>query len=190
MRVDYINNRAQVEELLKKYVKGERFTHSLGTEKTAILLAKRYGADVSKAGLAGLLHDITKQMDNRALAERYGIDAVVEKTLHGPTAASWLKEQGIVADEEVLCAIRYHTTGRADMTLLEKIIYLADYMEPERDFPGVEKLREYAEEDIDKAVLYGLQMSLANIVEKKSLIDMDSVAAYNCYRKLVRKEAL
>jgi len=183
MRVDYINDRDSAVKLLSKYLKGEKFDHSLGVEKTAVKLAKRFGADVHKAGLAGLLHDITKQMDNAALAQKYGLASVSEKTLHGPNAACWLKENGFVDDEEILLAIKYHTTGRADMSLLEKIIYMADYIEPNRDFEGVDVLRKKAEEDIDEALLMGLGMSLENIIEKESLIDGDSVAAYNCYRR-------
>ena len=92
--------------------------------------------------------------------------------------------KGYVTDEEVLSAVKWHTTGRAGMTMLEKIVYLADYIEPSRDFDGVEKLRRLAFENIDKAVLYGLQTSIEHIIENKSLIDTDSVGAYNYYRKL------
>ncbi|MDL2238054.1 bis(5'-nucleosyl)-tetraphosphatase (symmetrical) YqeK [Christensenellaceae bacterium OttesenSCG-928-K19] len=169
--------------LLQKHVKGEKFTHSLGVEQTALRLAKRYGADVEKAGLAGLLHDIAKQMDTVALAYRYGIVSPSEKTLHGPVGAAWLREKGIVEDEEVLFAIKYHTTGRADMSLLEKIVYLADYIEPARDFDEVDRMREYANTDIDKALLYGIKLSMMHVVEGGSLLDMDSVEAYNCYRR-------
>lgn len=183
MRADYTNNRDALVKLLARHLEGEKFDHSLGVEQTALALAERYGADREKAGLAGLLHDITKQMDNATLAKRYGISSVSEKTLHGPNAACWLRENGIVDDPEVLLAIKYHTTGRADMTLLEKVIYLADYIEPGRDFEEADDLRRRVWEDIDEGLLMGLEMSLQNIIEKGSLIDADSVAAYNCYRQ-------
>ncbi len=182
MPVDYTKNHDQLLKLLKKYLRGEKFTHSLGVEQTAIKLAKRHGADWKKAGLAGMLHDITKQMDNAALARQYGISSVSEKTLHGPVAACWLYENGIVEDEEVLSAIKYHTTGRADMTLLEKVIYLADFVEPSRDFEGVAQLRELVFADIGQGLLEGLEMSLREVLRKKTTIDADTVAAYNCYR--------
>jgi predicted HD superfamily hydrolase involved in NAD metabolism len=121
-------------------------------------------------------------MDNVGMALRYGIAFVSEKTLHGPVAACWLYENGVVEDEEVLGAIKYHTTGRADMTMLEKVIYLADFVEPSRDFEGVEELRELVYDDIDKGLLMGLEMSLYEVLGKKTVIDADSVAAYNCYR--------
>lgn len=182
MPVDYISNRDKYLELLKKHLQGEKLEHSLGVERTAVALAHRYGADAAKAGLAGLLHDITKQKDNITLAKKYGIIALTEKTLHGPVAACWLKERGVVEDGEVLLAVKYHTTGRADMSLLEKIIYIADYIEPARDFEGVEELRREASKNLDRAVLLGLQVTLGHLLEKNGLIDADSVAAYNCYR--------
>jgi len=184
LQMDYTGNRDGIVEKLAGQVKGEKFEHSLGVEETAVKLARRYGADVEKAGLAGLLHDYTKQKDNVKLAKKYHIPYLTEKTLHGHTAAAVLKDKGYITDEEVLSAIKWHTTGREGMTLLEKIIYLADYIEPNRDFDGVGKLRELAFENIDKAVLYGLQMSIGHILENKSLIDTDSVAAYNYYRNL------
>lgn len=183
MPLDYTYDRTRVVELLKEHVKGDRFTHSLGVEQTAVDLAKRYGADVSKAGLAGLLHDITKQMDNEKLKAKFGISSPTEKTLHGPTAAEWLRYHGYVTDEDVLNAIRYHTTGRPAMSRLEKIIFIADAIEPGRKYPDVEILRDYAEEDLDKAVLFALERSLHTILERQSLIDPDTVAAYNDYRR-------
>lgn len=181
MPIDYINDRESVVKLLSKHLKGEKFKHSIGVEETAIWLAEQYGADPVKAGLAGLLHDITKQRDNRELAARYGLDFIAEKTLHGPTASCWLKEKGYVEDDEVLLAIKYHTTGRADMTLLEKIIYLADYIEPNRDFEEVDVLRDAVHRDLNEGLLLGLEMSLKDILERENLIDPDSVSAYNCY---------
>lgn len=188
MQMDYIADRDSIVKELARQVKGEKFIHSLGVEETAVQLARRYGENEKKAGLAGLLHDYTKQKDNVLLAKKYRIPYLVEKTLHGHTAAAVLKEKGYITDEDVLSAIRWHTTGRENMTLLEKIIYLADYIEPNRDFDGVEKLRRLSFEDIDKAVLFGLQMSIGHILENKSLIDTDSVGAYNYYRKLLPKE--
>lgn len=190
MKADYINKRKELVQYLSKHLKGEKFEHSLLVEKTAIKLAKRYGADTSKAGVAGLLHDVTKQMNNIEMAKKYHIVSPVEKTLHGAVAAAYLKEQGIVEDEDVLSAIRYHTTGRADMTLLEKIVYLADYIEPSRDFDGVERLRELAKKDIDRAMLLGLAMSLCEVIKKNSLVEIDSVNAYNYYRTMFFGEEL
>lgn len=188
MPLDYTYDRQRVLELLRDYVKGDRLRHSLGVEQTAVELAKRYGADVSKAGLAGLLHDIAKQMDNEKLKSRYGICSPTEKTLHGPNGAAWLRDHGYVTDEEVLGAIRFHTTGRPAMTLLEKIVFLADVIEPNRKYPEVDELREYATQDLDKAVLFALERQLHNVLDKQGLIDQDTVAAYNDYRRLLKDE--
>ncbi|BDF59524.1 HD domain-containing protein [Christensenellaceae bacterium] len=190
MLMDYIADREGIVKELADKVKGEKFEHSLGVEKTALALAERYGASRNKAGLAGLLHDYTKQMDNVALAEKYHIPYLTEKTLHGHTAAALLKEKGYVTDKDVLDAIRWHTTGKEGMSILEKIVYIADYMEPGRDFAGVEALRVLAFENIDKAVLLGLKMSIDNIIRNKSLIDTDSVQAYNYYRSLFPGEEI
>ncbi|MEA5002446.1 MAG: bis(5'-nucleosyl)-tetraphosphatase (symmetrical) YqeK [Christensenella sp.] len=188
--MDYTAEREKIVNKLAQKVKGEKFDHSLGVEQTALALARRYGADREKAGLAGLLHDYTKQMDNVAMAEKYGIPYLTEKTLHGHTAAALLKEKGYVTDEEVLGAIRWHTTGRAGMSLLEKIVFIADYVEPNRDFPGVELARELAFADIDKAVLLVLKTTIGHVVKNKGLIDTDSVEAYNDYRRLFPGEEI
>lgn len=188
--MDYTAERESIVKELAEKVKGEKFDHSLGVEQTALALARRYGADREKAGLAGLLHDYTKQMDNVMLAKKYNIPYLTEKTLHGHTAAALLKESGRITDEEVLGAIRWHTTGRADMSLLEKIVFIADYVEPNRDFPGVEYARELAFEDIDKAMLWALKTTIEHVVKNKGLIDTDSVEAYNDYRRLFPEEEI
>lgn len=182
MQLDYTNDRQACVDLLKAHIKGDRLIHSLGVEQTAIALARRHGVNEEKAGLAGLLHDITKQMDNEKLKDRYGICTPTEKTLHGPTGAVWLKENGYIEDTDVLNAIRYHTTGRPAMSDLEKVIFLADCIEPNRTYADVEMLRSYAYEDLDKAVLFALERTLRSVLDRQILIDPDTVAAYNDYR--------
>ena len=157
----------QLRPVALSYLKHKRIPHVLGTEQEAIRLAERYGADVERARRAALLHDCTKKLEMEeqlALCERYGIaldelEQAALKLLHSKTGAAIAREVFGV-DEEVYSAIWYHTTGRAGMTLLEKIIYLADYIEPTRDFPGVEPLRKACYEDLDKGLLLGLEMSI------------------------------
>lgn len=125
------------------YLKPKRMPHVLGTEQEAVRLAERYGADVTKARIAALLHDCTKKLDmdeQLALCKKYHIplDELEQKALkllHSKTGAAIARDVFAV-DDDVYNAIMYHTTGKPDMTLLEKIIYLADYIEPTRDFPG------------------------------------------------------
>lgn len=149
------------------YLKNKRIPHVLGTEQEAMRLAERYGADVEKARVAALLHDCTKKLnmeEQLALCGQYGIaldelESKALKLLHAKTGAEVARDVFGV-DDEIYRAIWWHTTGHANMTLLEKIIYLADYMEPTRDFPGVEELRKACYEDLDKGLLLGLEMSI------------------------------
>ena len=149
------------------YLKHKRIPHVLGTEQEAIRLAERYGADVEKARVAALLHDCTKRLDMEeqlALCRQYGIrlDALEQqalKLLHAKTGAAIARDVFGV-DDEIYRAIWWHTTGHAGMTLLEKIMYLADYIEPSRDFPGVDKLRAVCYNDLDEGLLMGLEMTI------------------------------
>ena len=157
----------QLRPIAMSFLKHKRIPHVLGTEQEAIRLAQAYGADVEKARRAALLHDCTKklEMDEQlALCAKYGIELdeleqVALKLLHSKTGAAIARDVFGV-DDEIYSAIWYHTTGRANMTLLEKIIYLADYIEPTRDFPDVDVLRKACYEDLDKGLLLGLEMSI------------------------------
>ncbi|MCI8910167.1 MAG: nicotinate (nicotinamide) nucleotide adenylyltransferase [Oscillibacter sp.] len=152
------------------YLKHRRIPHVLGTEQEAIRLAERYGGDVDRARRAALLHDCTKKLDmeaQTALCRQYGIqldelERKALKLLHAKTGAAVARDVFGV-DEEIYHAIWWHTTGRAGMTLLEKIIYLADYIEPSRDFPGVEDLRKVCYEDLDRGLLMGLEMTISEM---------------------------
>jgi len=143
----------------------------LGTEQEAIRLAERYGADVEKVRIAALLHDCTKKLemeDQLELCRHYGIelDELEQKALkllHAKTGAAIARDVFGV-DDEIYNAIWWHTTGHAGMTLLEKIIYLADYIEPSRVFPGVDDLRKKCYEDLDKGLLMGLEMSIEEML--------------------------
>lgn len=158
---------AQLRPVALSYLKHRRIPHVLGTEQEAIRLAERYGGDVEKARVAALLHDCTKKLDMEeqlALCKQYGIrldelEQQALKLLHAKTGAAIARDVFGV-DDEIYSAIWYHTTGRANMTKLEKIIYLADYIEPSRDFPGVDKLRKVCYEDLDKGLLLGLEMTI------------------------------
>lgn len=157
------------------YLKPKRMPHVLGTEQEAVRLARRYGADETKARIAALLHDCTKKLDldaQLALCKKYGItlDALEQKALkllHSKTGAA-IARSVFGVEDDVCDAIFYHTTGKPDMTLLEKIIYLADYIEPTRDFPGVEELRKTVYEDLDRGLLLGLNMTIDEMEEMGS----------------------
>ena len=160
----------QLEIIVIRLLNPNRVAHVLGCRDTAVELAKHWGADVIDAARAGILHDITKALDGPlqlTLCEAYGkilsdFSRKYPKTLHALTG-SLVAERIFGENEAVVSAICHHTTGKADMNLLEKIIYVADYMEPNRKFPGVESLRELARSDIDAALQLGLEMTLVHL---------------------------
>lgn len=168
------------------HLSGYRYTHTLGCEKAARMLAERFGGDMEKAGFAALLHDITKRLSKEEqlyLCDKYGIipcdiEKIEWKMLHGKTAAA-IAEAEYGADTDIVEAIACHTTGRADMTLLDKIIYLADYIEETRNFDGVEPARRLAETSIDEALLYCFDHSLYDLLTRGKLIHPDTMAARN-----------
>jgi len=160
----------QLEEIVLRLLNPNRVSHVLGCRDAAVALAKRWGADETDAARAGLLHDITKALDGPlqlTLCREYGtiLDEFgykYPKTLHALTG-SLVAERIFGENEAVVSAICHHTTGKAGMSLLEKIIYVADYMEPCRNFPGVEALRELAFSDIDASLKLGLEMTLEHL---------------------------
>ena len=166
------------------YLKARRVPHVLGTEETAAKLARRYGADEEKARKAALLHDCTKRLscsEHLQLCQRYAIaldewEKKEEKLLHAKTGAAVARDVFGVSDD-VYEAIRRHTTGKADMTLLEKIVYLADYIEPTRTFCDLRELRQLAEENLDKALLLAFTMAVEQLEREETLVHPDSVCA-------------
>lgn len=154
-------------------LKPKRVPHVLGCEQEAVRLAERWGEDAGDAAEAGILHDITKKFvlnEQLILCEKYGIitdslERRSEKLLHSKTGAAVARDKFGVSDR-IYEAIRWHTTGKADMSLLEKILYMADYIEPTRSFEGVDKLRKLAYQDLDEAMILGLEMSLDDIVSR------------------------
>ena len=174
----------QLEPVVISLLKPNRVAHVLGCRDTAVELAKRWGADVTDAARAGILHDITKALDGPlqlTLCRCYGkilgeFSQKYPKTLHALTG-SLVAERIFGENEAVVSAICHHTTGKADMRLLEKIIYVADYMEPNRTIPGVEELRRLAFSDIDAALKLGLEMTLEHLKNQGSEVSPESRAA-------------
>lgn len=174
----------ELEQAIVGLLKPDRVNHVLGCRDTAVLLARHWGADDTDAARAGLLHDITKALDGPlqlTLCREYGVEADEfsrqnPKTLHALTG-SLVAERIFGEKTSVVDAIRSHTTGKANMNLLEKILYIADYMEPNRDFPGVEMLRELAYRDIDGALKMGLEMTISLLKEQGRDISQESLEA-------------
>ena len=177
-------------------IRAKRIAHIRGTEEEAVRLARRWGADQEKARRAGILHDITKylEMDEQLqLCRKYGIvlddlEQRAVKLLHAKTGACVARDVFGVSDD-IYSAIFWHTTGKANMTLLEKILYIADYMEPTRDFPGVERLRKLAYEDLDRAVLAGCEMSIQEMADRGLPVHSNTLQARDWLRsKSIGKE--
>ncbi len=171
----------ELEQVVISLLNPNRVRHVLGCRDTAVELAKRWGTDETDAARAGILHDITKAIDGPlqlTLCSAYGkilsdFSRRYPKTLHALTGS--LVAQRIFGENEaVVSAIEHHTTGKADMNLLETIIYVADYMEPNRNFPGVEKLRELAFSDIQAALKLGLEMTLEHLKRQGSEVSPES----------------
>ena len=171
-------------------MRAKRIPHVMGGEEEAVTLAQRGGADPELARRAGILHDCTKyyelpeQLD---ICEEYGVrlDALEQKAvklLHSKTGACIAR--GVFGQPDaVYDAIFWHTTGKADMTTLEKVLYIADYMEPNRDFDGVERLRHLAYTDLDKAMLLGVEMTIQEMQQRQVPIHTNTLQASDWLRQ-------
>ncbi len=171
-------------------MRAKRIPHVMGVEEEAVKLAQRWGADPELARRAGILHDCTKyyelpeQLD---ICEEYGVrlDALEQKAvklLHSKTGACIAR--GVFGQPDaVYDAIFWHTTGKADMTTLEKVLYIADYMEPNRDFDGVERLRHLAYTDLDKAMLLGVEMTIQEMQQRQVPIHTNTLQARDWLRQ-------
>ena len=180
----------EVIEKLKATQKESRFLHTLGVAKEAERLAPRFGVDPQKARLAGLLHDCAKNLDEKSgvdfktLCEQYGvipdIYAMKERALmHAFLGSGVAKKDYGVEDKEIIRAIYFHTTARAEMKPLEKLLYLADLTEEGRNLPFTQELRELLEEDTDKALMFAIKKSIEHVLGLGTLIHPDSIHALN-----------
>ena len=180
-------NEKEMLDYLHINLKGSRFRHSLSVSETAVVLATKYGENIEKARIAGLVHDCVKNMKDAELikvAKAHGIQ-IDEIYLHSPSILHGLvgsiiaREVMGIQDEDILNAICYHTTGRKNMSILEKIIYIADYIEPLREFNGVEELRSLSKVDLDAAVILSLENTIKYVISQKGLLHIDTIHARN-----------
>ena len=180
----------KIEELriiLQMKLMPKRYKHSLGVRDTAAILAKRFGGSIEKAEVAGLMHDCAREFSEDKLlkmADQFniGIGKIERESpvlLHAYVGAVLAETIYGIHDVEIKQAIRTHTTGGRNMSLLDKIIYLADVIEPSRNFPGVENLRALAEVDLNLAVMTALDQSILHIIQEKGLIHPDTILARN-----------
>ncbi|MEW9500501.1 bis(5'-nucleosyl)-tetraphosphatase (symmetrical) YqeK [Jeotgalibacillus marinus] len=179
-------NREEALTYVQKVLPERRYMHTLGVVETAKELAEKHGANVEHAEMAAILHDAAKHHDRddmKNLLQKEDMDQRLmqfhHELWHAPVGAYLAKVTIGIESQDVLNAIRFHTTGRAKMSLLEKIIYVADYIEPSRKFTGVEKVREVAYEDIDRALSRAVKQSILFLIEKKQRIFPDTLECYN-----------
>ena len=182
----YINIE-RTKELLSSRLPEKRFNHCLGVAKTAVYLAEKYGADKRKAEIAGLLHDVTKNLSN---AEQIDYckqndvpldenDLASPQVIHAKTAEFFARKELKITDDEILSAIRYHTTGHAGMKILDKIVYVSDFIEPNRDYSDVDHYRALADDDLDNALFEGRKWIICNTITKNIAIHPDTIEMYN-----------
>lgn len=173
--------------LLKGKLDNYRYNHSIAVAEKAVELAKLYGADTEKAYVAGLLHDIQKNLSNDEQLLFFSASAIMltdvekasPKVWHAISGAVYIKNELKLNDEDIINAVRYHTTGRAGMSLLEKVIYIADFTSCDRSYPDVEVLRNIVKESLDEGLIYALRHTIVSLGTKTQPIHPDTLSAYN-----------
>lgn len=180
-------NENEIIEYLRLNLNNQRFEHSLRVKETSISLAKHYNINEEKARLGGLLHDCAKNLKNNEnvyILEKngYNINEMFinnSNIMHGLVGSIIAETIMKITDRDVLNAIAFHTTGRANMSSLEKIIYLADYIEPMRNFNGAQELRTLAYKNLDEALLSSFNNTIKYVIDKGQLIHKDTIEARN-----------
>ena len=179
----------EYDALLRGRLTPKRYKHSLNVMERAVELYKIYVSDPNKAELAGLIHDVEKNTSSKIMLhslENSGIlltdaDWLLPQLWHGICGYLYARDALHIQDEDVLNAVRYHVTGRAEMSLLEKVVYVADLTSAERDFDGAKALRKLADKDLDEAIFRSQQFVLEGLVKKGVPLHPDSLACYNAF---------
>ncbi|MFE8703239.1 bis(5'-nucleosyl)-tetraphosphatase (symmetrical) YqeK [Cytobacillus sp. FJAT-54145] len=178
--------RSKALSIVKGQLTEHRYEHTLGVMETAIWLSKANGADEKKAEIAAIFHDYAKFRPKEEM-RKIIIDQGFKQDLlgfnselwHAPVGAYLVEKEVGINDHEILDAIRFHTSGRKGMTLLEKVIYVADYIEPGRHFPGVEEVRELAKTNLELALIKSIQNTIVFLMKKNQPVYPDTFYTYN-----------
>ena len=179
----------EIKEILEYRLTEKRYYHSLCVADEAKRLALKYGADPEKAYLSGLVHDITKnstEEEHLNIFNKFGIilnnvEKNSEKLWHAISGSAYVENVLKIDDSDVINAVRYHTTAKENMTLLERILYLADFTSKDRNYDDVDVMRKLVDESLDKAMVYSLSYTIRELVEKGVAIHFDTLLAYNEY---------
>ncbi len=183
----YREQYAKYVDLIEKRLSSKRFLHSMNVAKECVKLAEKYGGDKEKAYLAGVLHDVMKEespeIQLQTICESDIILDMITKSArplwHAKAGAAYCKTVLMIQDEDIINAISYHTTARADMSQLEKILYLADYIGEERDYPDVDIMRKETWSSMERGMAYALKYSIRDLVVRDKAIHNDTINAYN-----------
>ena len=175
----------QAEDMVRQTLSPKRFQHTMNVKNMAVRMAQHYGVNTEKAALAAILHDSAKELPRTELLQIMQDNAIIKKgtqnrpepVWHGICAAILAKTQWNVQDEEILSAIACHTTGKENMSKLDKILFLADMTSAERDYPGVEELRSLEMRNLDKAMIQALKMTISFVEQKNAIADPESAKA-------------
>ncbi len=181
-------------KIMREKLDRELFAHSLGVADAAANLAEQYGADRDKAYLAGLIHDYGKRFNGQELLNLaremdIALDRITRqepRLLHAPVGAALIRKELQINDPDILSAVANHTIGRSGMSQLEKIVYLADYIERGRDFPAVNKIRQAALENLEQALLEAVEFAIRSVLDRKLLLHPRSIAFRNELLELQR----
>lgn len=182
-----VYNKDYYESLIKSRLSEYRFNHSMNVAKSAVELAEKYGADKEKAYIAGVLHDVMKEekLDvQQQFIEKNGekmtfLELNSKSVYHQMSGSAYAKIELHIDDEDILNAIRFHTTGRRGMSLLEKVIYTADFISAERNYPDVDVMRAKAKVSLEDAMLYSLKYTINDLTAKTAVIHPDTLECYN-----------
>ena len=177
----------KLKKIVKESLSEKRYNHSIEVSKEAVRLAKIYGEDVQKAEIAGILHDILKECDSLFLRSfmidnGYTLSPVeqsAQKLWHAVAGALYIEYTLKITDRDILNAVKYHTTARADMSMLEKVLYLADFTSLDRDYDGVSELRRLVSKNMDAAMKEALRFTINDLARELKPIHENTLAAYN-----------
>ncbi len=189
-----MKNKEHLIGIIKRRLSSRRFHHSLQVAEIAVQMAKIYNINSEKVYLAAILHDYAKGLSGQELLQlavennllEDEVDCEVPDLLHAPVGSFLVQKDLGIKDEEILTAIKHHTLGSVDMSGLDKIVYLADMIEPSRDYPGLERLKCLCFRDLDEAMLFGLESTLKYCLEQERIIHPCTVRTRNHFLRMIR----
>ncbi|MCA0171796.1 bis(5'-nucleosyl)-tetraphosphatase (symmetrical) YqeK [Bacillus sp. RAR_GA_16] len=179
-------NRTEALKMVKPHLTEHRYVHTIGVTDTAVELAEKYGADPQRTEIAAVFHDYAKFRPKDEMRQII-LEQSLKKDLleyspelwHAPVGAYLVRREIGIEDEEILNAIKYHTSGRPNMTLMEKCVFIADYIEPGRSFPGVDEVREVVQKDLDQAIALSLRNTVQFLMKKNQPVYPATFLTYN-----------